>query len=722
MLAQKLRALGITSQPMKKFDLGNSTSVKEDYRGKGKEKGKGVIPDAERCGGCSAFVLFGKNGRMIAGLSREVLKISRLGGALVLFEFEDKVDAEWVLLRGSRRLQRREFFLQKWDLKWVVAEIGSHPKDVWVKVVGLPLHLWSREVFKSIGERCGGFIAVDEDTAFFSELQWARILVKAPGKIKQGTLQVIAGKCCWTASGIQVECGRGQGEAAVAGWMREGGPSQELEVRSSSARASSVSPAETEEGLDPELKVFQAENAVGSTPRGWRGTDEALMEEASRYDAGPSPLSQLGHRGHPTFLLLLLGGIAEAVGTFRRGGLFRDPGDAEKDNELALVPVGEFVMSLCEEEEACHREEGESGEGWSTSSLRDSATVWGMPTEGFEEEILYLLRRMKGRMEQKGREGVTRKKSLKSSKSSRELKKLEWTFGGGKKYRVESKSTLGEAAGGILVFWDNRVVELGGMGTRSVLNFVPVQKLCGWCCMGVHWGGMGRFGSGDREEFWEELGSVKGLWRDLGVWEGISTWAFSRDLSRITSHSLGRRRFEEGSFPFRFENMWLEEGGFKDKLKTWWGSLKFTGSASYILDAKLRALKNILKIWNKEEFGIVEDKKGEALKQVEYWDEKEKYDVLNMEDCEARNGAREAYKSWVIKEEIFWRQKSRELWLKEGDNNTRFFHRMVNAHCRRNWLSKLKVNGCWHSEENNLRNSVVGGVSRAVPGRRGVAS
>ena len=107
-------------------------------------------------------------------------------------------------------------------------------------------------------------------------------------------------------------------------------------------------------------------------------------------------------------------------------------------------------------------------------------------------------------------------------------------------------------------------------------------------------------------------------------------------------------------------------------------------------------------------FGLVEAKKGEALKQVEYWDEKEKYVALNMEECEARNGARKAYKSWVIKEEIFWKQKSRELWLKEGDNNTRFFHRMANAHSRRNWLSKLKVNGCLHSEENNLRNSVVG--------------
>ena len=335
------------------------------------------------------------------------------------------------------------------------------------------------------------------------------------------------------------------------------------------------------------------------------------------------------------------------------------------------------------------------------------------------------------------------------------------------------------AAGGILVFWDNRVVELVGW-EQGVFSISCRFKNC---VDGVVWVFTGVYGpvcSGDREEFWEELGSVKGLWRDPWCVGGdFNLVRFPEERSRRGGLTASMRRFSEvvedlelrdyplrggpftwrgglnnrvqsrldrflvtdnwdnmfngavqgilprpvsdhfpilleggglkrGPSPFRFENMWLEEEGFKDKLKTWWGSLKFTGSASYILDAKLRALKNILKIWNKEEFGLVEDKKGEALKQVEYWDEKEKYDVLNMEDCEARNGAREAYKSWVIKEEIFWRQKSRELWLKEGDNNTRFFHRMANAHCRRNWLSKLKVNGCWHSEENNLRNSVVG--------------
>ncbi|KAJ9682407.1 hypothetical protein PVL29_018343 [Vitis rotundifolia] len=154
--------------------------------------------------------------------------------------------------------------------------------------------------------------------------------------------------------------------------------------------------------------------------------------------------------------------------------------------------------------------------------------------------------------------------------------------------------------------------------------------------------------------------------------------------------------------------MWLEEEGFKDKMKTWWGSLKFIGTSSYILDAKLRALKNILKIWNKEEFGLIETKKGEALRQVEYWDDKEKCAALNLEECEARSEARASYKSWVLREEISWRQKSRE-----------FFHRMANAHSRRNWLSKLKVNGCWHSEENNLKNSVVGAFQKLYSDEEG---
>ena len=110
------------------------------------------------------------------------LRISRLGGALVLFEFQNKWEADMVLLRGSRRFKNREFILQMWGPEVGCTWKESHAKEVWVKVERLHLHLWSREVFKRIGECCGGYVVVDKETTFFSQLQWARILVKVSGK------------------------------------------------------------------------------------------------------------------------------------------------------------------------------------------------------------------------------------------------------------------------------------------------------------------------------------------------------------------------------------------------------------------------------------------------------------------------------------------------------------------------------------------------------------
>ena len=58
------------------------------------------------------------------------LKISKLGGVLVLFEFENKCEADLVLLRGSRPFKKREFLLQICGLEVNFFWNRSHAKEV----------------------------------------------------------------------------------------------------------------------------------------------------------------------------------------------------------------------------------------------------------------------------------------------------------------------------------------------------------------------------------------------------------------------------------------------------------------------------------------------------------------------------------------------------------------------------------------------------------------
>ena len=58
-------------------------------------------------------------------------------------------------------------------------------------------------------------------------------------------------------------------------------------------------------------------------------------------------------------------------------------------------------------------------------------------------------------------------------------------------------------------------------------------------------------------------------------------------------------------------------------------------------------------------------------------------------------------------EEVSWRQKSRLLCIKEGDNNTKFFHKVANSRKRYNHISMLEVNGVIYEDESEMANQAV---------------
>lgn len=60
-----------------------------------------------------------------------------------------------------------------------------------------------------------------------------------------------------------------------------------------------------------------------------------------------------------------------------------------------------------------------------------------------------------------------------------------------------------------------------------------------------------------------------------------------------------------------------------------------------------------------------------------------------------------------VLEEVSWRQKSRALWLKEGDSNTKVFHRLANSHRRHNTIEALVVDGQLTDDRTVIQDHIV---------------
>ncbi|KAG5521621.1 hypothetical protein RHGRI_033999 [Rhododendron griersonianum] len=174
----------------------------------------------------------------------------------------------------------------------------------------------------------------------------------------------------------------------------------------------------------------------------------------------------------------------------------------------------------------------------------------------------------------------------------------------------------------------------------------------------------------------------------------VAQFSLPRPISDHIPILLDSGGIRQGSTPFRFKNMWLLSEGFADRVGEWWGSYSIMGTPSFVLAKKLELLKEDLCKWNSEVFGRLEFRKGKVIDDIRHWDGEESEEqvrVLTEEEKGLRNDAKEEFGKIAKSEEISWRQKSRKLWLKEGERNTRFFHRMANCNRRNNFIGNIKI-------------------------------
>ncbi|KAI8000144.1 ABC transporter C family member 12 [Camellia lanceoleosa] len=81
-----------------------------------------------------------------------------------LFVFLTKCEAE-ATVRRRRTVGGLDLLLEWWSpLALSTLRKLSLPESVWIWVVGLPIHFHGEEVYRAIGDRCGGFMEADESS------------------------------------------------------------------------------------------------------------------------------------------------------------------------------------------------------------------------------------------------------------------------------------------------------------------------------------------------------------------------------------------------------------------------------------------------------------------------------------------------------------------------------------------------------------------------------
>uniref|UniRef100_A0A803NNJ0 Reverse transcriptase domain-containing protein n=1 Tax=Cannabis sativa TaxID=3483 RepID=A0A803NNJ0_CANSA len=149
--------------------------------------------------------------------------------------------------------------------------------------------------------------------------------------------------------------------------------------------------------------------------------------------------------------------------------------------------------------------------------------------------------------------------------------------------------------------------------------------------------------------------------------------------------------------PFRYIDAWNMDEGCSRVVNEAWQQVVY-GFQSYILCTKLRNTATALCKWNVECFGHCKKKLDFLEKVLTEIQNKspsaenlqlESAVMLEIDEIEAR-------------QEAIWKQKSRELWLRDEDRNSRFFHASLIIRRKKNFIWAVSEDGV-HWMENRAQ-------------------
>ncbi|KAK1326501.1 hypothetical protein QJS10_CPA01g01152 [Acorus calamus] len=145
-----------------------------------------------------------------------------------------------------------------------------------------------------------------------------------------------------------------------------------------------------------------------------------------------------------------------------------------------------------------------------------------------------------------------------------------------------------------------------------------------------------------------------------------------------------------GRRPFRFERVWLEYPDLHDEIeKAWIGNLRSSPMGG--LQRKLWTLQERLRGWNRRRVGDLPQRVQQAQNTLDKLMIEEQRSNSDFDYCVQLRQATNHLTALERQLEIFWAQRARQAWVREGDRNTRYFHQKVLRRRSRNRLEILRT-------------------------------
>ncbi|GKV44689.1 hypothetical protein SLEP1_g51849 [Rubroshorea leprosula] len=192
----------------------------------------------------------------------------------------------------------------------------------------------------------------------------------------------------------------------------------------------------------------------------------------------------------------------------------------------------------------------------------------------------------------------------------------------------------------------------------------------------------------------------------LSMWSEARQWGLCRSVSDHCPIVLKHQQVDWGPKPFRLFDAWLEKEGCRELIREVWRKTNIEGWAGFRLKEKLKKTKEALRNWSRNFAPEVDNKINKATAIIAQLDVKGENGQLSEEEIISRREA--VIELWenIRSKESRMQQKSRKVWLANGDANTKFFHNCVKGRRKRNEMSSIQINGNQIVEPNRMKEEI----------------